>query len=631
MSESDVTIFNVDASEPGIVDAIVGLTGAESSAQASAVSTPQQANNIEVTLSGAEFSGDAGTLTAFGQGTPGTLGYPRVGQYIIGNIGAWAVEDSLGETMREGMALCDAVFLNMNPALIPDVDQGPGGFLSRQSIVNDLKSRNPDLVIFDYITVQVTGNRVSAGSGGLKCYQGSGPPGAELHWTAKDHGELQNGSSDSGGTDLIFYNAVGDPVNDWWARTSDGTKKATFGTNYSVNICPAFTQPDSNGQRFPQWHFENIGQSLRMDAHAISNGGSGYGEDGINMFFDVMRISPKSSRFDYNGDGTSDSADTFWNAHDDSHRSAAKTQAGGGGVVTANWRLGWRDYFNLYRATYSGIILAANTTSWFPGNIEDEGALGFDVQPEYQLIAGTSYPTLTNDHPRDACIQGGIVENVTSGGSQPSSITGVTSDGTITATVPGGWQRAYNKYRYLVEISQAPKIIFPQYFVDSTFQVGTTANNRKAWSYEPHANTPFHLQRWLDVLALMDNGYCGAAATVIGTGAGTFITAMIFDEYGTINTATTGLSRGWLGQPLEDMVVISGSGDHRLVKREFESGIAIGTTSKTNTIAVAVADIGGSGVFKRITGVQDSSWNDGSTVTADFNMPPRDGIVLQRV
>ena len=134
-------------------------------------------------------------------------------------------------------------------------------------------------------------------------------------------------------------------------------------------------------------------------------------------------------------------------------------------------------------------------------------------------------------------------------------------------------------------------------------------------------------------MTLLDNGYYCTDALAYNSNAGNKTGFLIFDEFGTINEGTTGLSRGWLGQPLEDPVTVpfGGSGDHRLFKREFENGLVIATTSKTNNLLVPVSAIGGAGVWKRINGVQDASWNDGSTVNSDIILPPIDGIILQRV
>jgi hypothetical protein len=658
MAESDVTVFNVSADEPGGADATVKLAGGAVRCLASAVSAASQANDISVTLAGAEVSAESGSVVGFGQGTPGTLGFPRISAYVIGGVSGWAHGSDKGDFQREGLSYLDIVILGINSAIITDQDQSDGD-LSRQNIIIDLKARSAakgwDIIIFDYSDVMEKSNTddTSDGSSGAKCYNESGPPGAELFWETHDTGSLQNNTESEDGSDVTPigpYSSTGLPVNDWWARRGDGQKKSTFSqavNPYNVNLCPGFVRADADGTYFSEWYWNNVIDPNNIAPHEISNGGAGIGHDGINSYCDVTDHKPRTNTIDWNGDGRADESRSVFDAFDAQHLNDIETVNYGGGVYSAaQWRLGHRNYFNIQKAKYPEMYVICNNTTW-PRQYQGTGEIPYDVQPEYQLVQGTSIP-LSSPTPRSSCWQGGVNENVVNRVSSTAfPSTGVMSNGLTNYDeyglgFPGetkGWQIAFNEHRYLMEVCANPKLVSLLFSMRCNEVLPDTTNGRQCQTWIPRPGiTNMYLWRWMLCTALLGNGYAAVGARPYNTDSRKGKQTCIFDETGLINHSTTGLNsygnngKGWLGQPLEDPVTVhfSGSGDHRLFKREFENGLSIVSTSKTNTLNVDINDIGGAGLWKRINGFQDPTWNDGSTVNASFNIAKLDGIVLIR-
>ena len=971
MPRADVTIFNVSADEPGGTDVIVQLTGAEAAAQASAVTAASQSNDTIVTLTGAGAVAEAGLVTGFGQGTPGTLGFPRVSGGFIGN--AWAVgyAGAVGDYQREGAAKNDILFLNLNPDIVPRTTV-PGGMMSGPDIVAALKALNPDVQIFDYHIIQEVGNSAGswneAGSASNKLHNESGPPGAEIFWDT--HSEAQLGFpslSDLQSDDRGPYAATGLPVNDWWARKANGEKKATFqGSNSppATNITD-FVVPDANGQFYPDWRADFIEGPLRVDPYVSPNsilagmvgyaswegctGGSGFpettvntladsgpgslrtelasgnkwirfsdgltgtinltsiltttasnvtidgrganisiaghgirfvgnasnaivmylkfidhddetqdqlefttnpdggydkawvykcsftglcdenisvsakpngqpgpmgitiqecffdscnrtwlcgntettitwgdvitvtayrnhfkqcfqrhprtrgsnvdmvnnfidqwgsqtdtsgygaaasqeasirsegniwkarlggsllamskgpfftdtstgkcvsindrfengaifnenrisevtprpysitvatadaaleasvvagagwsavaypegsvgvGPDGINIYIDVFEEKPRSSQFDYNGDGVQDEADTYYNAHDPDNRNPATD--GGLAIIglqsAAAYRRGHRLYFDHMKAKYPGIQIVGNWTTWVPDTNDTSTSPSGDVQPELQRTVGTSYPVYSSPTPRQTMLEGGVWESLSGNlGETNFPLSGVQGDGTLNGQgFPGttfGWWYCHNQYRYGMEVAAGGKYSWTGWDINCLVRGADLPNGNPTWDWVPSSSTNFAMMRWGLCMTLLDDGYYGGARMQVGTTrAGKFQSTAAFDEYGTINEGVTGLVKGHLGQPLEPRVItwFSGSQHHGLMTREFENGRVITTTSKTNSIAVPVTAMGWDGLYNRINGAQDPTWNNGQPLV-DFIMPPIDGIIVVNV
>jgi hypothetical protein len=598
MSETDVTIFNVSADEPGGTDVIVQLTGAEARAEASAVSANQTANNIEIILTGASAAAEAGDLTAFGQGTPGTIGFPRTATHRIG-VRNYAEDNATGVAQRAAMALHDIAVIGLfgnGPW-----DTGSNGYLSREEVVADLLARNPDLIIFDYIDLMESDAGIGSTLGNALFLE-NGPPGAELFWRA---GSGENPP-----------NEVGEVVNDWWARDGNGNRVQTFAPSFNTNITD-FVVPDPQGRRYPQV-FGEFKQETHIDPHLATHG---VGIGGINLYIDVFRIQPRSNDADWNGDGVDDEARTNYDPDNPTH---AAVQGGLSVASAAAWRAGQAQLVRDLKAANLGITFTVNSTSW---------------SREYTSTNPGDAPAMLTEYVD--LVEGGHIQRVTGSVSFPFS--GVDNIGRDRSQLDpsdplftnfGSWQLMQNAYTYIVN-NTINGWAQPEAEIAISQRLAESPQGTNTWDTEPNPNAvagAYRCFRWTLCSTLMDDGYYVMNAMQVGTtNTGKFGASVLMDEYGVVNTATTGLTRHWLGQPLADAGVITGSPPHEVWYRPFENGAAIVNTSKSNTLNVAVADLGGAGVLKRIDGVQDATTNDGSTVSADFVLQPIDGIVLERI
>jgi len=565
--------------------------------------------------------------------------YPLIGCYAIGGISAWAYDTAQGDYIRSGAAMIDQIILGMNSSLIDDTTT-PGGRLSRQDIVRKFKEFNPDIQIFDYVALQEKRNDPDPdpGTSAFFLYTGPGPVGASAFWDAHDMGKLKDGALSSDGTDEPFYTA-GEAISDGWGRDGDGFKKSTFQATispYTVNLCANFMPLGLDGKRFPQYHLDNVLGPLNLDPHAISNGGLGFGPQGIGIYIDVIDDHPRSNAIDHNGDGINDEARSQWDAFNTDHVTNSATAVNGGGVHTASgYRGGHRDYFEAIKAAYPGIQVIGNITVWPGQTIVTDAVLPRQVQPEYQRTRGTSIPLLSPT-PRQAMIQGGLIEAVSKDGGFPHS--GVNADGTLNGlSFPGstrGWRLVYNEYRWITEMCDEPNFAGCHWSVRCATRIADTPDGRAVLDWVPDpVNSAWHLMRWGLTMALLDNGYYILGPKQASGGSSSGKGPVLFDEFGTINQATTGLTAHWLGEPLEGPVnnPVVGTDDDGIRIREFEFGWSVNNSSKQNPLILPISFLGGAGKVKRINGLQDNGHNTGLPQDTDLTVPKLDGFCLQKV
>ena len=132
MPTADVTVFNVDATEPDPVDTFAQLLGAQAKAESSAVSAQQTSNPASVNITGAEALAQA-TAAAAPPGTralrfDGTIDQDRVldrdefvdGYYVRTYSGSTFVEVAFGGA-GSGSGLDARVFSSETP---PDNGNG---------------------------------------------------------------------------------------------------------------------------------------------------------------------------------------------------------------------------------------------------------------------------------------------------------------------------------------------------------------------------------------------------------------------------------------------------------------------------------------------------------------------------
>ena len=130
----------------------------------------------------------------------------------------------------------------------------------------------------------------------------------------------------------------------------------------------------------------------------------------------------------------------------------------------------------------------------------------------------------------------------------------------------------------------------------------------------------------------------------------------LWDEWGVENIGTTGLSREWMGEPLENgqltkelalagSSVWLGTDSNGIFKREYTNGLVLSNSQKSLTgfriipvIAGGTLDDGHlpSGDWKLINGFQDPAVNDDSIINttnypSGYRLNAIDGRILVRV
>ena len=510
-----------------------------------------------------------------------TTGFPRLAAIRI-NSRAYAEDNATGDFERSRIALADVCVLG----LIADSSRWDGGnpdYLQRDEIYDDLMTKNPDLYMFDYTDV--------------------------MEKSEESSGNFLQDALDGG---------VGPGGSDWWAYkdVDDGfditNRVSTFGTSYNTNLT-TFVTPDGNGNRYPEVYA--ISRQIEFLDKSTTRG---TGKGGINIFNDVMRLSPKSSNTDFDGDGVKDDARKHFDPTDSEHMAV---NDGDAVAVAAAWRAGLAAYLNKLKddnLSNGGLLVMGETPGW---------------SRQYGGTDPNNAPTLPAEYIN--LLHGGHLNQQMRGTS--FSLTGVLSDGKKDPdTNFGSWQLAFNSYTYCLDNMltpaglDAPLVINDFHVLLSPYPLSNSPQGNAIETSDPQTGTAFNAFRWALSTTLQGNGYLN----ISGEPGSNFHNTPIFDEYGLINTGTTGLSAKWLGNAIDAPQLLPKQGDN-IYARKFDNGIAIVNTDKDETnpaTTVVLATIGiNAGDYKRITGVQDSGFNDGSTVNGNFSLEPIDGILLEKI
>jgi len=460
-----------------------------------------------------------------------------------------------------------ADYVNLRMSADGPWDNGDNSYLSRQEMYDDLITSNPNIYISEY--TDVIEHRLN-GTHASKVFTETGPTGAATYWDAENDEEP--------------YNSTGDPVNDWWLRNKDGDKYIVFttgaGDSFGINITD-YTTVDGNGDRYPQYFGKYIlAESLYITTPKDGNPGS------VGIYSDVMRYNYKASNIDWDGDGVNEDAEDDWD------------DGGPGEEAATKWREGHEAYLDVFRDEHTGINTGGNISEHARGNnATDMSFLPYVYDEYYQKIqiGHVQNSSLPTNHPRSR----------------------VFSDGTQNPLNTGSWQQAYNAYVQAMLSTAEPHLCTMDWRVDLDDGYNPTSSG-----------SVLNLARWGFATVLMDNGFFA-----LNKGNQNYRRTPLMDETGLINTGTTGLSKGWLGQPI-DAVQRTPQQSTNIWWREFDNGLVILNTDNDDAgsaTSVTVSGLpGGATEWKRITGSQDSTWNDGSNVTADFDLAQIDAIILER-
>ena len=147
--------------------------------------------------------------------------------------------------------------------------------------------------------------------------------------------------------------------------------------------------------------------------------------------------------------------------------------------------------------------------------------------------------------------------------------------------------------------------------------------------HDSQDSTLWHALRYGLGTALMNNGYYMGESTA--GHSGNLGDIYWFDEYD-----NAGAGEGYLGQPVSGATGAVQTaarwnyGTYGVWAREFANGLVIVNPKGNGTQTLTTTDLGGSGVWKRINGTQDTTTNNGTVVTSSITIAARDGLILLR-
>jgi hypothetical protein len=585
----DVECFNVTAEEPEVIDAIVQLTGAEANAETSAVSANELSNSADVDLTGAGASAVAGVVTTIISSTGDRFNpdFPRVAAARIG-------KRDLGDNFRPGQRLANPEevancatthFLVCNP------QQGRGQefVLYATDLINRQLAANPDQFIYFYTDLQ------EAGLGGD----------SDVILTA------ETGPTGNGGTWF---------PNDWWARNENGNQVENFPGNYLTNVTANVTPSTTAGRVGLIWPevYADLKADEDFDPHNFPTVRA-------HVYNDVNDYQPRKSGVDTDRSGSNDNARNVYGDVDSQGNPTESAQR------AIEHREGHRIYSDRLRSKYGQDFLSiGNNTTW---GQEYTSPNPDDAPPIYEHYAGMhngawmeGQSQSVGRFPFSGVYDTGFVKRVDD--NDPSSA--VHGFGT--------WRRAQNQYLYLMRHTLPPKHVMNQW--EANYDDGDL-NPIVGDGITAEA---MRVARWGICSTLMDDGYIAVAKQKYNH-------MVLFDEYGTVNQGTTGLSKGYLGQPVDasqsakedaskQSSVWSGSDNSGIFKREFDNGVVLVNTTKSDTGSITVPVTVGAdesngeleaGKWRRINGVQDSSHNNGQLVNSNLTIDSMDGYILLRV
>jgi len=511
-----------------------------------------------------------------------SLDFPHVSFEMIGPRN-FAKDDEDGVALRANLVKADYCGFGLYGN--GPWDNANPDYLTRQELYDEILAAAPDMYMTEY-TNPMEEDRDGTVAADLVdwLYDETGPTGAEAHWITHS-GERTPPD-------------IGSAVNDHWTRRADGEHVSTFGTGNYVNTnITDYTTIDGSGRRFPQRYGDwTLAEIMYVTTPKDGTKGS------VGAYGDVMGWQPKTNWADYNGDGSQDNARDEW-------------QDGGQGETSATkWRAGYRDYFLRLRAAHPNMLAVGNWT---------EHLIRYAVNPDDPggRYNGTDMGVLPIMHDEyDGLMNGGHVQNACLPSGSPES--GVFSDGTKNPS-PGagqGWQFMYNTHVQAMLASIEPHLCS----MDWRVVIGPSAG-----TLNPGAGTVFHLARWGFATVCMDNGFFA-----LNDSGANYKSAPLLDETGLINTGTTGISKGWGGQPIDDPQRAPTQGSN-IWMREFANMLVVLNTDwdrSGSATTVLVSNLpGGAGTWKRLNGSQDSTFNDNSTVNSNFSLGQVDAVFLERV
>lgn len=511
------------------------------------------------------------------------VNYPLTGAIIYSR--EWAEDSANGEQWRTEMADLDAVVVDLFPN--GDWDSGNPSGLSRNAATVDLLNKSGGrLRIYEYIKfMEVDASQAVEQDLVDWLYETSAfliaPP-----WTT--------------GPDDVQNYPPSQAVNDHWGREPDGDIDSTFGgqgsTIFNTNITDYPDIYDAQGRGYPEFYADRT-SAIKFAVLSVPKDG---GPGSVGGFVDVMNQNMKTNGQDPNGDGVAERGRSGW-----------RDPAYPTGIEAAQkFRAGQRRGIDRFRTYDPNIGMMGNWTTHTYRIFDDElDAAGYWV--------GTDMSKLPYIYPEYYLqCNAALIENLNNGNFPES---GVKADGTQAGS--GSWRRMYNMYVQAMLTTDAPNLVF----------VDTKADLTPHQSQDPNffvpTGGPFHVMRRGLCTTLLDNG-----VFMPHFNQSTFRTIAWIDELGLRNTGTTGLSRGWLGPPIDppQRAPVFGT----IWARRFLNGGVIvdeqDNYSGSTTLIHLANDLGWTEDYETFLGVQDPVANDGQAKTT-ITLNQADGRVLRRV
>lgn len=381
-------------------------------------------------------------------------------------------------------------------------------------------------------------------------------------------------------------------ANHWWAYvsgTSDPKVVSTYNSSYYLINMTHFSPVDASTGWYPyEWAANFAYNEFYLGTYSAKEGSTAL--DGF--FLDNTFWEPNVNG-DWDRNGTLDQG---FSDGDTTHTPSATIQTA--------FRTGEKDFFTKINSLMPAgkisignnggfaIAAAARTTTW---------------------IADLNNPTAIS--PLQGTLAGGVCEHLLGGlygspegwASQPFAVT-------------MSW------YEYCMNAVVAPKL----QLVEQT----TVGYNGVPGADSITPSVAYQAMRYGLCFTLMNDGYYNAEKDKPGAHSGSEVDILWFDEYDNV-----GAGEGYLGQPVSGSTGVvqtaarwtgSGHGTLGVWAREFANGLVILNPIGNGPVTITTTDLGGSTLWKRISGTQAPTINNGQNVTSSITLQDRDGIILLR-
>lgn len=365
----------------------------------------------------------------------------------------------------------------------------------------------------------------------------------------------------------------------WWLYNSypNGTPVPGFwGSGYRMFASYVGGPTDAQGYTWSQWYMRYVLDVARFGgAYGLTNGGNSAAPALTGTFADDVMLSPEvAGDYDRNGSSNSTGDQSIW----------------------PNFRLGIRGIHDAQSTFWPEGKKSANCSRFYDAAMVAHRSefLGYYDLCVMEGALGESW-SAERYHPFST-VRGNLERAeaaLKEGGSSIFVHQGILSNGAdcIDST-------AYRAVKYGFAFSQ---IMGHAYYAAPT--PSCSGGNPTDISY----NSLTSQDRWFDYYSVNTSGQA------------------------TTQASATASTRKWLGEPLGPYQILSGTGSQGIHIRFFEHGFCAINPHGNGTQSLTTSHLGGSGVFKRIQGLQDTSTDNGATITGSISMPARSGICGYRL